>query len=173
MTESLELEAFVVDISSKACMRRDKAAVNGVDIPDGTHVSRHLSPSTEHTGRIAPHIYGVILRVGTERHHDRLILLQRLPPVQTPPAHGTLARHARWPRGLGCGLLRAGLRRRVCGCGGGHAGMLQASWSWRSGGIRAGATPHLGGRRALPDGLGSSAPGFPRPLPHVGRGPCR
>ena len=81
-----------VYITTKACMHRYKAAVNGMEISDGTHVSRHLSPSTEHTGRIAPHTYGVILRVGTERHHNRLILLQRLPPVQTPPAHGNLAR---------------------------------------------------------------------------------
>ncbi len=77
---------------------------------------------------IAPHTCGVILRVGTERDHDRLILLQRWPPVKTPPAHGTLARHARWPRGLGCGLLRAGLRCGVaCGVAAGDrhgAGVL-------------------------------------------------
>ncbi len=135
-------------------MRRYKAAVNGVDISDCTHVSSHLSPSTEHTGRIAPHIYGVILRVGTERNHDRLILLQRRQPVQTPPAHGNLARHARPPRGLGGGLLRAGLQRRVRGRGGRHAGMLQASWSWRSGGMRRMPRPIREGYGRCPMGWG-------------------
>ncbi len=42
------------------------------------------------------------------------------------------------------------------GCGGSHAGMVQASWSWRSGGMRADAIPQQGGLRALHDGLGSA-----------------
>ncbi len=79
----------------------------------GFHTYSRQIPSTEHTGMIAPHTCGVILRVGTESDHDRLTLLQRLQPVQTPPAHGTLAHHARSSRGLGCGVLCAGRRCSV------------------------------------------------------------
>ncbi len=58
----------------------------------------------------------------------------------SPDTTGT--RHPRAPCALAsrprlrAAPCRAALRRRVRGCGGRHAGMLQASWSWRRGGMR-------------------------------------
>jgi len=56
---------------------------------------------------------GVVLRVGMQIHHDHLTLFEPLQPGHTPSQHLNFARYSRPQHGIGCGMIRVGLRVRI------------------------------------------------------------